>query len=320
MNGFSLELPMGIEAVPLALVALVAVLLSIMLLRGGRKAARDSRSRHPRTHAAHCILAARAVSKAYRTSSGQRVEVLRNVTIDIPADGLTALIGPSGTGKSTLLNLLGGLDTPDQGQIVFQGTPLPTRECDALRQYRAHRVAWIFQDLNLITHLTAEQNIALPLLRQGLARSTALRLAREALEALGMPSRLARRRPAQLSGGERQRVAIARAMVGDAEVFLADEPTGSLDPEHAEEVLKILRDVVDQRGIPVVMVTHNLGLADRYADRILEMGAGGEAVKERGQAASRASVVSGVSGRCPPSVPVAHRGGATGARQEEVVS
>lgn len=279
MHGFTFEIPVGRDAVPIALMGLAATLLALLLL-GGRRVDRKSRWRQLGGRAGHSVLAARAVSKAYRTSSGERVEVLRNVTVDIPTDGLTALIGPSGTGKSTLLNLLGGLDTPDDGQILFQGWELPTHECDALRQYRAYHAAWIFQDLNLITHLTAEQNIVLPLLRQGIARRAALSMARQALQALGMSPRLARRRPAQLSGGERQRVAIARAVVGDAQVILADEPTGSLDPEHAEEVMKILRDMVDQRGIPVVMVTHNLGLAERYADRIFEMDAGG-AVKAR---------------------------------------
>ncbi len=282
MNDWSFGNLAGHEALPAGLAILLAVVL-VSLVFGRRRTGQRSR-REPscgRTGAARSVPAARAVSKAYCTSSGERVEVLRNATVDIPTDGLTALIGPSGTGKSTLLNLLGGLDTPNDGQIMFQGWELPTHECDALRQYRAHHVAWIFQDLNLITHLTAEQNIALPLLRQGIARRTALSLARQALQSLGMSPRLACRRWAQLSGGERQRVAIARAVVGDAQVILADEPTGSLDPEHAEEVMKILRDVVDQRHCVAHTINRELqhpwlcsppGVFPELAARLLALG------------------------------------------------
>ena len=129
------------------------------------------------------------MSKAYRTPSGEAVEVLQGVDLEIPARGLTALIGPSGTGKSTLLNLLGGLDTLDHGQVLFRGEPLPARECDDLRHYRAQRVSFVFQELNLITDLTAEQNVALPLLRQGVPRGAGLAAGPRRIAALGMSAR-----------------------------------------------------------------------------------------------------------------------------------
>ena len=283
MNSLTFEIPAMPVAIPLAMAILASACLAARTAFRGRK--EDRRPQTVRRHGEGTrpsVLRAQSVSKAYRTSSGECVEVLQDVNLDIPAQGLSALIGPSGTGKSTLLNLFGGLDTPDRGQILFHGEPLPGRECDALRMYRARHVALIFQDLNLVTHLTAEQNVALPLLRRGVSRRTALRQARDGLRELGMPAHLARRRPAQLSGGERQRVAIARAMAADADIVLADEPTGSLDPEHAEEVMQILRRVVDERRVPVVMVTHNLVLAKRYADLILELGPGGTVRTQQG--------------------------------------
>jgi ABC-type lipoprotein export system ATPase subunit len=283
-----IEFATGLDWMPVAVYASLAMLgVGCLALRPAFRWPASERQREtPRRHSRPAeppVLGARALSKSYRTPSGETVEVLQGVDLEIPAHGLTALIGPSGTGKSTLLNLFGGLDTPDRGQVLFRGEPLPVRECDALRCYRAQCVSFVFQELNLITHLTAEQNVALPLLRQGVPRRLALEQARDGLRALGMPARLARRRPAQLSGGERQRVAIARAMVGQADIVLADEPTGSLDPEHAEEVMKNLRRLVDERDVPVVMVTHNLDLAKRYADLILELGAGGSVRQKLGE-------------------------------------
>ncbi len=215
------------------------------------------------------VFSIRSLGKSYRDAAGSTVRVLDGVEGDI-GEGVTAILGPSGQGKSTLLNLLGGLDVPTTGSICYRGQPIPTAEGPALRVFRAERIAWIFQDLNLIGHLTAEENVALPLLCRGVGRSQALKVARKNLELVGL-SRLSRQRPALLSGGERQRVAIARAFSSGADVILADEPTGSLDPDNAGPVMQMFQQLAHASGRPVVLVTHNHDLARRYCDRLLRL-------------------------------------------------
>lgn len=207
------------------------------------------------------------VSKSYRDAAGNVIPVLRNVTLTI-RDGITAIIGPSGHGKSTLLNLLGGLDTPDSGVIRYRGVALPNREGAALRGYRGTKVGFVFQDLNLVTHQTAAENVALALLCRGADRAEALAKARENLRAVGLEER-ADRRPAQLSGGERQRVAITRAFTAEADLILADEPTGSLDPRNARRVMDLFSALARQKQRSVILVTHDEELAKAYSDRIL---------------------------------------------------
>jgi putative ABC transport system ATP-binding protein len=219
------------------------------------------------------LFALDAVSKSYRDAAGRELHVLRDASVDVGGDGMTALIGPSGQGKSTLLNILGGLDTEYSGRIRCCGEPLPRGEGDALRQYRAGRVSFVFQDLNLITHLTAAENVALPLICRGEPRPQAIAAGIDALRMLGVGD-LADRRPASLSGGQRQRVGIARAFASRAQVILADEPTGSLDPENAEHVMAAFRDLCHRYRRPCVIVTHNVELAARYCDRILRIARG----------------------------------------------
>jgi ABC-type lipoprotein export system ATPase subunit len=209
----------------------------------------------------------RDIFKVYREPSGREVVVLDGLRLDIH-EGVTGILGPSGQGKSTLLNLLGGLDVPDEGTISYRGRPLPGREGPGLRAYRAERVSFVFQDCNLISHLTAEENAALPLLCRGVPRGEALRRARRSLALVGLEN-LAGRRPAQLSGGQRQRVAVARAHTSPAEVILADEPTGALDPTTAEPVMEVFSRLARWSGRPVILVTHNEELARRYCDRLL---------------------------------------------------
>jgi len=166
------------------------------------------------------------------------------------------------------LNLLGGLDQPTRGEVWFRDIRLQFGNGRWMDDYRSRRVAWVFQDLNLISHQTAAANAAFPLLCRGVARSTALDTARSSLAELGLDSE-GDRYPNQLSRGQQQRVAIARAFTSGAEVVLADEPTGSLDPEKAQEVMTAFTRLSRQTGVPVIMVTHDHSLAESYCDHVL---------------------------------------------------
>ncbi len=222
------------------------------------------------------LFSAVEVVKSYRDPSGVEVVALRleGRPLEI-GHGVTAILGPSGVGKSTLLSLLAGLDVPTDGVLRFRGEPLPEGESAAMQAHRGHHVALVFQSLNLITHLSALENAALPLLVRGVSRGEALERARVNLAAVGIGEELLDRLPAQLSGGQQQRVAVARAFTADAEVILADEPTGSLDQETAASVMEVFADRARDTGRPVVLVTHNEDLAARYADRTVRLTAHG---------------------------------------------
>jgi putative ABC transport system ATP-binding protein len=207
------------------------------------------------------------LTKEYPSPEGPVVP-LHEATIAI-GEGVTAVVGPNGQGKTTLLNCLGGLDTPTAGRVFFKGQLLDYRDGPMMRRYRAERVAYIFQDLNLVNHQTARENVALPLLCRGWFRGEALAEADYHLNAIGLAN-LADRLPCRMSRGQRQRVSIARAFCAGAEVILADEPTASLDEATAAAVMEAFCDLARQRGTPVLLVTHAHALARRYCDRILE--------------------------------------------------
>jgi putative ABC transport system ATP-binding protein len=175
-----------------------------------------------------------------------------------------AIMGESGVGKSTLLNLIAGLDAPDGGQVVVDGVPMSALDDDAATQLRRSRMGFIFQAFHVLPHLTLEQNVALPLLLNGQADT---RRAGAMLDAVGLQGRGADF-PRQLSGGELQRVAIARALVHRPALLLADEPTGNLDPETAGGILHLLRAEIKQSGAGAIMVTHSHAAAE-MADRVL---------------------------------------------------
>jgi putative ABC transport system ATP-binding protein len=197
------------------------------------------------------------------------VPALRGVSLTIAAGELVAVTGPSGSGKSTLLHLLGGLDVPDAGRVVIAGQTLGALSDDDLTVFRRRRIGVVFQAYNLLPTLTAEENVALPLLLDGVSRRASDPRVAEALKAVGM---LARRshRPAELSGGEQQRIAVARALVVEPALILADEPTGSLDSRTAADVLDLLREAARARGRTILMVTHDRDAA-AVADRELRM-------------------------------------------------
>jgi putative ABC transport system ATP-binding protein len=204
------------------------------------------------------------LTKSYRGPGG-RVRVLDVLNAEFARSSLTAVMGPSGGGKSTLLNCAAGIDAPDSGRVLLGDTDLATCSDRHLTQVRRTRIGFVFQQLNLLPMLTAYGNVALPLrLRhQRVRRSVVM----GALEQVGLAGK-ERRRPAQLSGGEQQRVAIARTMAVDNEIVFADEPTGSLDRGTGRGVIRLFRELVDTHRQTVVMVTHDPAVA-AAADRVL---------------------------------------------------
>ncbi|MFF4015512.1 ABC transporter ATP-binding protein [Streptomyces sp. NPDC001843] len=205
-----------------------------------------------------------AVSRRYRTGD-EVVTALDGVSLGFPRGTFTAVMGPSGSGKSTLLQCAAGLDRPTSGSVTVGGTELAGLSDRRLTLLRRDRIGFVFQAFNLLPSLTAEQNVALPLRLAGRRPSHAR--VREALDRVGLADR-ARHRPAELSGGQQQRVALARALITRPEVVFGDEPTGALDSRAGLEVLRLLRDMVDQEGRTVVMVTHD-PVAASCADRVV---------------------------------------------------
>ncbi len=201
------------------------------------------------------------VTKVY-DADGQRVEALRGVSLSVARGEFVALAGPSGCGKSTLLNLVGGIDVPTSGEVVVDGAALSGLSDRALSLYRREKVGFVHQLFNLLPTLTALENVALPLLLQGVGGSEARGRARAQLEAVGMGPRAAHW-PHQLSGGEQQRVAIARAIVHGPPLILADEPTGNLDSKAGQEVLDLLAWLVVAQGRTLVLATHSREAAAR---------------------------------------------------------
>jgi ABC-type lipoprotein export system ATPase subunit len=218
------------------------------------------------------------VVREYITGAEHR-RVLAGVSLEAASGESVAITGPSGSGKTTLLNLIGGLDSPDAGTIEWAGEQVASFSPDELARYRATAVGFVYQEHHLLPYLTARQNVLLPLLAQGGRAGPAL--ADELLSAVGLGGR-ERALPAELSGGERQRVAIARALVTGAGLLLCDEPTGSLDPDNAARITSLLLDLVRQRNLLLLLVTHNEPLAARLSRQcrmaggvLLEAGRGG---------------------------------------------
>ncbi len=194
------------------------------------------------------------------------VHALRSISFTAYAGELVAVMGPSGSGKSTLLTLAGGLDTPTAGTVEVEGTDLGTLGHKDRARLRRSAIGYVFQDFNLIPALTAAENVALPRELDGVGARAAAALAREALSDVAI-AELADRYPDEMSGGQQQRVAIARAIVGERRLILADEPTGALDTETGEEILRLLRARCDA-GAAGVLVTHEARHA-AWADRVV---------------------------------------------------
>ena len=213
----------------------------------------------------------RGLTKAY-TRGKQSVEVLHNIDLDIPEGDFVALMGPSGSGKTTLLNLIGGLDSPSGGVLMIDGDRIEEHTSNELAAWRAATVGFIFQSYNLMPVLSALKNVELPLLLTDMSRGERVRRAEVALELVGLSDR-ASHKPNELSGGQQQRVAIARALVSDPRILICDEPTGDLDRKTADEVLGLLRQLNENFGKTIVMVTHDPAAA-KYAKRIVHLDKG----------------------------------------------
>jgi lipoprotein-releasing system ATP-binding protein len=211
------------------------------------------------------VLGARRLCRSY-ASGARRIEVLRGLDLEVQPGETVAVVGDSGVGKSTLLHLLGGLDRPDSGAVLFRGADLYGGAPADLAAYRNRDVGFVFQFHHLLPEFTALENVELAF---WIGRRSGGRRAREVLERLGLADRL-RHRPAQLSGGEQQRVAVARAVVGGPAVVLADEPTGNLDPATGAAVFRMLRELQAERGFALVLATHSERLA-RGCDRLMRL-------------------------------------------------
>ncbi len=208
----------------------------------------------------------RGVSRTYQKGK-ERVEVLHELDLDIPNGDFVAIMGPSGSGKTTLLNLLGGLDRPSSGSVKVGGAELSSMSNNQLSNWRSTHVGFVFQFYNLLPVLTAQKNVELPLLLTNFNGKERAARAAIALDIVGLADR-ARHLPRELSGGQEQRVAIARAIVSDPNLLLCDEPTGDLDRETADEILKLLQILNSEHGKTIVMVTHDAQAAD-YAKHTL---------------------------------------------------
>jgi putative ABC transport system ATP-binding protein len=196
------------------------------------------------------------------------VRALDGVDLDVNESEFLCLMGPSGSGKSTLLNSLGGLDSPDEGSIVVNGKEVTKLDQNGLAQYRQREVGFIFQSFNLVSTMTALQNVEFPMVFSGVSRAERRRRATEALTQVGLGDRI-RHRPTELSGGQQQRVAVARGLINKPAILLGDEPTGNLDSKMSEEILNMLV-AVNRAGQTLVVVTHDPRVSE-YASRIIRM-------------------------------------------------
>ena len=206
------------------------------------------------------------VTRVYQLE-GVEVVALRGVTLRVQPGEFIAVVGPSGSGKSTLMHLLGCLDQPSSGVLRIGGSDVSELAPNDLAELRNRTIGFVFQSFQLLPRTSATDNVALPLVYRGVRRPERVERAVAALESVGLGHRLGHR-PAQLSGGEQQRVAIARALVGDPQVLLADEPTGNLDTASGAEVMGILQRLNEERGVAVVLVTHDHDIAARAGRQV----------------------------------------------------
>jgi len=206
---------------------------------------------------------------SYRYKSGDR-DVLKGVSVNFVEGKFQSIVGPSGSGKTTLLSIMAGLDKPTGGSVLIEGDDLAKMNLD---KYRRERISMIFQAFHLFPLLTARENTCYPMEANGVLRGAARERAKELLESVGIAEEKHGRYPANLSGGEQQRVAIARALSTGARVILADEPTGNLDVANGNAVINILKHLAHEQGYCVIVVTHNMEIADA-SDSVFRMSDG----------------------------------------------
>ena len=209
----------------------------------------------------------RDLSKVYKIGE-ERVRALDHVNMHIYPHEFVSVIGPSGSGKSTLMNIIGCLDIADAGEYLLDGVPIEDYSENQLAKVRNNKIGFVFQNFNLIPKMTAEENVELPLIYQGLRRAERQERVRDALERVGLSKR-AKHQPTELSGGQQQRVAIARALVTRPSLILADEPTGNLDSHTSREIMEMFKEMHAQ-GNTIVLITHDNDVA-RQAKRIIHI-------------------------------------------------
>lgn len=213
------------------------------------------------------MLELKGICKNY-TQGKLDVPVLRDISFSVEEGEYVAVMGPSGSGKTTLMNIVGCLDTPTAGEYLLAGENLGGQSDKKLSQVRLHSIGFVFQSFYLLPRQSAVENVALPLLYAGVRRRERMRIARQALQRVGLGDR-ADFKPSQLSGGQCQRVAIARAIVNNPKILLADEPTGALDTQSGEQIMEIFQRLNDE-GVTIVMITHEPDIA-RHAQRTVHL-------------------------------------------------
>jgi ABC-type lipoprotein export system ATPase subunit len=216
------------------------------------------------------------------------IRAVDGVNLDVRTGEFVALLGSSGSGKSSVMNLIAGLDRPTSGSVVVHGRDLAQLSREELAHYRLHTVGMVFQSFNLIASMTLAENVELPMRFAEIDRGKRDTMAREALTRVGLQARM-NHRPSELSGGEQQRAALARALINRPQLLLADEPTGNLDSRTGTEIMNMVREFNQQLGMTVVMVTHERALAERYAQRLIFL-ADGKVVGEEAAAHPLATV------------------------------
>lgn len=207
--------------------------------------------------------------KKFYKLGGETVKAVDGISFEIKDGEMLSIIGPSGSGKSTLMHILGGLDTADSGIVEVDGANIEELSGGRLARYRNKKIGFIFQTFNLQPHLTALENVELPLVFAGIRRGKRKQMAKEALVKVGLENRM-NHKPNELSGGQRQRVSIARAIVNRPSIIFADEPTGNLDSKTGKSILELLRKLNQDEGVTVIIVTHDEYIA-RSTDRIIQI-------------------------------------------------
>lgn len=198
-----------------------------------------------------------------------KLEVLKDISLEIKKKDFVVVLGPSGSGKSTLLNMLSCLDTPTHGKVFLDGRDISTLNEDELARVRGKTIGFVFQQFNLLPHLTALENASLPTVFQGVSQEERTKRAKNYLEEVGLAGRL-NHRPPELSGGEKQRVAISRALINNPSIIVADEPTGNVDSKTGKNIMEILKNLNEKKGRTVIVVTHDSEL-QKFANKVVKI-------------------------------------------------
>ena len=213
------------------------------------------------------MLELKKITKVYKTGDFEQ-KALDEVSVSFRESEFVSILGPSGSGKTTMLNIIGGLDNYTSGNLIINGVSTEDFDDKEWDSYRNHRVGFVFQSYNLITHQSILSNVELALTLSGIGKKERRKRAIKVLEKVGLKDHI-HKRPNQLSGGQMQRVAIARALINDPDILLADEPTGALDTETSKQIMNLLKEIADNKL--VIMVTHNSELAEEYSTRIVKV-------------------------------------------------